>query len=359
MNESAFSESYTQARERFLQAAVAADAEIHRYPVSSQLPEDLSIDVACLGPRDAPTLVTSSGVHGVEGFIGSAIQFAWLQQAGPAACAGPLRHVLIHAVNPYGFATIRRFDEQNIDVNRNFLTPTESYAGVADGYRRVNAFLNPTTPPTPWELYRPRAMLQVARHGLRAIQQAVAGGQYEFPRGLFFGGHAPSQSAQLIKPACDAWIAAGQPVMHLDFHTGLGRYGICHLLLGEAETADSLAWYSQTFGASSLELPAAPGGVSYHTRGAFVAWMQRHFGVVRYRAATAEFGTYAPIRVLGALRAENRAYNYGQPTSRWYQAAKREILECFCPSDPKWRHQVLTTGLTLVDQAQQGLRRGE
>jgi len=28
----------------------------------------------------------------------------------------------------------------------------------------------------------------VLRHGLRAVTQAIAEGQYEFPRGLFFGG---------------------------------------------------------------------------------------------------------------------------------------------------------------------------
>ncbi len=83
---------------------------------------ELAIDVATIGADDAPTVVTSSGVHGVEGFFGLAVQHAILVRLRQARAESNIRHVLIHGVNPFGFSRIRRFNEENVDLNRNFLT---------------------------------------------------------------------------------------------------------------------------------------------------------------------------------------------------------------------------------------------
>jgi hypothetical protein len=56
--------------------------------------------------------------------------------------------VFIHAVNPYGFHHDRRVNEDNIDINRNFLTPEEfEMAWSRDpnfaGYVDADPFFNP------------------------------------------------------------------------------------------------------------------------------------------------------------------------------------------------------------------------
>lgn len=80
MSETHFSTSYDEARRRFREAAAVAGATLCEYPIGKRIAngQALTIDIAVLGPEGAPTLVTSSGVHGVEGFLGSAIQLAWL-----------------------------------------------------------------------------------------------------------------------------------------------------------------------------------------------------------------------------------------------------------------------------------------
>src|SRR5690606_34593874 len=71
--------SYSVARRRFLDAAGAAGAVVTSHPMPGNGPEgeDLSIDVARLGPGpgEAEKVVfVVSGTHGVEGFAGSECQ---------------------------------------------------------------------------------------------------------------------------------------------------------------------------------------------------------------------------------------------------------------------------------------------
>ena len=66
---------------------------------------------------------------------------------------------------------------------------------------------------------------------------------------------------------------------------------------------------------------------------------------------TAEFGTYAPLRVLQALRAENRAHHWGQPNDAGTRRAKRQLRETFAPADEGWRNTTVTRGLDIVRQA--------
>ncbi len=61
----------------------------------------------------------------------------------------------------------------------------------------------------------------------------------------------------------------------------------------------------------------------------------------------AEFGTYSMLRVLGALRAENRAHWWGQPEDKSYQWAKDELAEVFVPHDRRWRDNVLKQAVEL------------
>ena len=76
----------------------------------------MTIDVASSATEDADNvLVISSGLHGVEGFFGSAVQTMVLERWASSA-SPPVRCVLLHALNPYGFAWIRRPDENNEDL---------------------------------------------------------------------------------------------------------------------------------------------------------------------------------------------------------------------------------------------------
>ena len=77
--------------------------------------------------------------------------------------------VLVHVLNPYGMAWLRRFNEHNVDLNRNFLGPDETYEGAPDGYDDLDAFLNPRSLPS-WELFYLRAGWLILRHGMPTLR---------------------------------------------------------------------------------------------------------------------------------------------------------------------------------------------
>jgi hypothetical protein len=119
-----FADTYAGARDKFLSAARAARCDLFIYRLPNHMGPDgqeLTIDVGKLGSAEPQALlVLISGTHGVEGFCGSGCQVGFLidrlYEALPVNCGA----LLVHALNPYGFAWLRRVNEDNIDLNRNF-----------------------------------------------------------------------------------------------------------------------------------------------------------------------------------------------------------------------------------------------
>ncbi|MEE3372774.1 MAG: DUF2817 domain-containing protein [Planctomycetota bacterium] len=348
---------YQQARDAFCATTQRFGGRLAEYelPGRGARGERLVIDVARIGSETASCRVLiSSGLHGVEGFVGSAIQQAWLQsttsQLREFLENNALEVVLIHALNPYGFSWGRRVDADNIDLNRNFLLPAQAYAGAPQGYRELNRFLNPTGLPGHWDCYRLTAARWILRRGVSALKEAIASGQYDFPYGLFFGGQQATAATRVVHEQSADWIGKAGHVVHLDLHSGLGRWGHCRLLMPVDETR-LRPWCAELFGLTVLDGTEAAKRVSYPTRGTLVGWFNHFAGDCDYRGLVAEFGTYSPIRVLGALRAENRVHHSASEGRDKGRAARHELLECFCPGSRHWRVKVVHQGLTLIERA--------
>jgi hypothetical protein len=349
----AFSPNYITARERFRAAASSFGCQHTAYPINQVSPtgEELTIDVAiCGSPNSRQSVVISSGLHGVEGFLGSAIQLALLEKYQLiTSLPSDIRVVLIHALNPYGFAWRRRWNENNIDLNRNFLLPQEVFAGSPKDYPKFNSFLNPTSHPSQLEPYILQALWLILRYGMTSLRNTLPVGQYDFPKGLFFGGHAPSRTQEVLASNLPQWIGNASGVVHIDFHTGLGRWGTYKLLLDAPATSASYSRLAQRFGAETIE-PFSTEGVSYPIRGGFNTWCQTLLPKCRYDLLTAEFGTYSTIQVLKSLRSENRAYWWGK-ADQSYEWTKQQLVEMFAPISQKWREQCLAQGLDICKQA--------
>lgn len=380
-----FSADYAGARERFLAAAGRRGARLESHVFAARGPagEVLHLDAARLGDAAAPTLVVaSSGLHGVEGFFGSAVQLAWLDSGAALPPGAGL--LLLHALNPYGFAALRRWNEHNVDLNRNFLAERSflardpAYREIREVYARLQGFLNPPTPPSRWEPFAARALLRMLAQGLAArrrlgrrapglhrpgailelglaeLRKALPVGQYEHPQGLFYGGAEEEETTRLLRRHFPRWAAGAQRVLHLDFHTGLGPYGHCKLLVTEPEGSAAEAQLSREFGAEAVEPWGGRGRArqtAYPAHGIMTGDLGRHLPGVRYDGLTAEFGTYSALRVLAALRAENRAHFHADPGSPIHAWAKARLREAFCPADPRWRRTVVEQGLALLGRA--------
>lgn len=352
-----FSANYAEARAKFRAAAQRAGAALsaHRNPNARQ-PDGsgLTTDVARLGPapgKAAGVLVASSGTHGVEGFCGSGCQAGMLETGTyrllPPGCA----LVLVHAINPYGFAWLRRVNEHNIDLNRNNLDHGAGHP--ANGrYAEIHAWLTPRD----WHgTGRDEADAAIAayinEHGLFAFQEAVSGGQYDFPDGLFYGGRALSWSARTWREIVEAHCRGAGRVAHLDFHTGLGDYGACEIISVEGAGAErARLWYGD-----EVKSPERNDSLSAVVTGS----MENAFdGIARETEVTSvalECGTQTLPEVLEALRADNWLHLYGDPESDEGKAIQRQIRDAFYGDEPEWKAMIWETADRVVRQAAAGL----
>jgi hypothetical protein len=346
-----FSPDYITARARFRARAEARGLRLEAHPIDASGPsgEALTIDVARAGDADAGgVVIVSSGLHGVEGYFGAAVQLALLDREDVvASLPRGVSLLLLHALNPFGFAWLRRANEENVDLNRNFLRIGEPYRGSPAHYAAIEELLNPKHPPRRFDLFRLRSLPPILRHGMPVMKQAVAGGQFDFPRGLFFGGQGPSPTYRILAEHLGRWFGSAARVLHVDFHTGLGRWGTHQLLLDPGIDSGRFDWLRSQFG-ERVQHSDPVISIAYQTRGDLGAWCRSAFLDRTYDLLCAEFGTYPPLRVLEALRTENQAHFWGLPDDPDTQRAKRRLLEAFVPSDPRWRARAVAQGLEII-----------
>lgn len=351
--------NYAQAREQFSSLAAAADARLARYPIAARGPlgEALSADAAYLGAAQPLALVVlTSAVHGVEGYAGSALQQLWLAEY--AATLPPQAGVLlVHAVNPYGFAHDRRANEHNVDLNRNGL---QQFPGPANpAYAPLDRWLNPPSAPDRFDGYWLSGLAYLLRHGRARLTQAIAEGQYAFPRGLFYGGEGRQESLRILAEVCAApELQAARTVLHIDLHTGLGQYAQYQFLLDAPPSAPAFRAFSQWFGAARVRSDHPQSAAHYAAHGTLTQFAMATFPTARVLAATLEFGTEGPAAILKALRAENRWHHYGPRDHPAAIASKARLREALFPSNPAWRAAVIAHGREIFSRLRQALDSG-
>src|SRR6516165_10694390 len=199
-----FSRDYAEAQEKFLGAARAVEAALEHFSLDRSGPTGLplSTDVAWVGAGTATSvLVTISGTHGVEGFFGSATQTEWLRRAKSAALPEGVAALHIHAINPYGFAWLRRTNETNVDINRNWVDFTKALPSN----KRYDELAQDLCPADWSEASQAQTGARITAwikrqgpDGPAIYQQAVSGGQWDHPQGLFYGGRDVSWSRRTL-----------------------------------------------------------------------------------------------------------------------------------------------------------------
>ena len=259
----AFSTSYSEARRRFREASERLGLKLSSYPVADQNDDHcspLTIDVAIGGNEKAESaVVVSSGLHGAEGYLGSAVQMAMLEgEMGAFRSDSDVRIVLLHALNPFGYVTNRRTNGDNVDLNRNFLLPSEPYEGSPELYPKIDRWLNPASAPSRFWPVPASMVLDVLRFGLGPLINTIPVGQHEFPKGLFYGGREAAPEARIVQEHLEEWVGSADRIMHLDIHTGLGPFSKVQLLMGLTADDPGARWMVKAFGSDNVRtLPSA------------------------------------------------------------------------------------------------------
>ncbi len=344
-----FSRTYEIARARFIAAACAAGAKMDELHLDAMGPagSPLAIEIAWFG-LDNPSrvLIHSSGIHGVEGFAGSAIQLALLDSELNIPPDAAL--ILVHCLNPYGMAWLRRVNENNVDLNRNFIVADEGRSGAADAYRRLDSLLNPTRPPAGLDMFYPRAVRAILKYGMPALRQAIAEGQYEYPQGLFYGGKELEKGALLYLGWLSLHLKAVQHVFAIDVHTGLGKWGEEALYLrGGGDTSQQAVELAAKLGKAVVT--DAPAHGAYEIRGMLSGIFNMLDPRPEWSFLLQEFGTFPALTVLNALRNENYWYHRGfNSREHW---SRQRLKQMLAPDNRKWRDSVVERGVSLCKRS--------
>lgn len=354
-----FSSDYREARDRFLEAVKAAGATtIETIPHShAKGPKDetLSIDVAQFGPKDAKKfLVIVSGTHGVEGFAGSAIQVGLIREQVVSSPPDGIGVLLIHALNPYGMANGRRFNEENVDLNRNFRDHSEPYPENLK-YEKLASVIAPKSVSfwpevgSWWRLLSYRA-----RHGTKATQAAISQGQYSHADGLFYGGNSVAWSNTALRSIADRYLSKSKRVVVVDVHTGLGAFGDYEIILNDPVDSEVFQRAIGIWGnrvKSTMRDSASP-----HVTGALKRGITDNLGV-QVTTVSLEFGTLPSIQVFKALRAENWLHHHGDENDPKAEAIKESLLRAFYPNSVEWKASVWNQGRDVIESTLSWLKK--
>lgn len=354
---SRFAADYAQARERFLRAAQkrGATMDTHRNPgCAGPGGSPLYTDVAWIGPRDAGhVLVCVSGTHGVEGHCGSACQVEILTHPECAALPSDTATLFVHALNPYGMAHDRRVNEDNIDLNRNWIDHDAPPSN--EDYELLHAALVPSSWTGPEREQADRQLLELARErGVEFVQTAITQGQWAHPDGLFYGGREHAWSTRLLSEICTEFLPGRRHVAYIDLHTGLGGRGEAEPIFRGGRDSGALdrarEWYgqvTQSEDGTSSSTPIVGNTASLVADALDAAQL--------LTAITLEFGTLPGLEVLTALRADNWLHLQRDPGLKLEQQIAQQIREAFCPSDEQWRAAVVAKARDAYRSALGGL----
>jgi hypothetical protein len=352
-----FAADYTEARRKFCDAARDAGGDLERVTHPQPGPEggDLSMDLAWFGPRSAGSvLVMVSATHGAEGFCGSGAQVDWLRRGEASRLPVGVAVMMIHAVNPFGFAWLRRVTEDNVDLNRNWIDFTGTLP-ANPGYDRLSEAICPAE----WTDDARSASDAIlgayaAEHGFPALQKAITGGQYAHPDGLFFGGASATWSRRAQSDALRQHLENAGKVAVIDYHTGLGPWGYGEQILTDRRGSEAFARASAWWGAA-ITSPADGTSTSADITGDNLGALAELLPHAEVTGMALEFGTQSLIEVLTALRADAWLHAHGDVESTQGRTIKAQVRRAFYGDADDWKGMVAGQSLLATRQGIRGL----
>jgi len=340
--------SYRQLRDRFLKAATAVGASLSEYahPLPGPFAEALFTDVAWIGAPDArKVLVALSGTHGVEGYYGSDCQSRWLESLKDRALPEGVAVLMIHLINPWGTAWMRRVNEDNLDQNRNYLDFNKPLPNNR-AYQDVHAIYACEHLSGPLRDQADALFnAAIAEQGWSGLMSVVEAGQYEFADGLFYGGTGPSWSNRTLRSIVEKHLSGVDVAACFDLHTGAGDYGHPMLMsivesaypaLDDAKALFGPWLFTLITGANQI----SETGVAATSTGYTSQMLLDALPGVHLMPFVIECGTYAGELVHGHLRDDHWLHLYGDPLDETGRRIKQGLLEQFYPTDPDWQEVV-------------------
>jgi hypothetical protein len=314
--------------------------------------KDLSIDWILVNARTRKEklLVISTGLHGIEGYIGSAVMQLFFNEFIHRIDPYYTGVLFIHSQNPWGMSNWERTNPNNVDLNRNFISGTFQSPQMDNlDYPRLKTFLCPDRPLSTLMAEKARfvagLLMTLLQVGTSRLREATLMGQYDFPQGIYFTGQAHQEETRLLMGLYQNAFKGYQRIVHIDLHSGYGPRDQMTVVTSPLERLNSEEIQKKyrlgrVAGANPDEF--------YSMHGDMNDWeyklVQMTYPGASIFAANFEFGTYgdsflAEARSLRITIMKNQMNQYGglKKTEKWVE---REYRELYLPSEPAWYAKV-------------------
>ena len=365
-----FPKTYEVSRERFRNNLSVIQkywpkAELSRHHIVDD--EDLTIDWIQSNALDVnnKVFILTTGEHGIEGYVGSAMQQRFIEKFLPRLDPRTTGLLLVHSINPWGMKHHRRVNSRNVDLNRTFVWNNSFDNTINPDYDRLLDIIRADKPFRNLSLsnleYYFKLTQKIAQMGWPAFKSTFLLGQYRHPNGLFYGGEGYQEETQVLINLYRQSFSSFRQILHLDMHTGYGpRYQMSmvnsvHEKVSSQEFVEKFN-YPLIVAANPDEFYAITGDMIDYV---YEMW-QHEFSNKRLYATAFEFGTYGDkfkgkVGMPRAMSFENRLYWQGTQDEKLAARVKQDFEELFNPSAPEWKEKAVQD----ADQAFEGILQAE
>ena len=307
---------------------------------------DLTIEVisAEATRQKQKLLILTTGLHGIEGYVGSGILQLFIEEYLPRLDHETTGLLLVHPINAYGMKHRTRVNKNSVDLNRNFEENFDSLKPLNSHYESLAHLLNPARP-LQHPLYEKFSftwnVLKALPKGARHIREAALMGQYRVHNGMYFGGFEPQEETKFIQNIFLNSTRDYKQVVLLDIHTGYGPRWQMTLVNPPSEKMTA----KETATRFKVPLVAGVNPDEFYTiHGDMVEYFHNmitsKYPEKKMYAGAFEFGTYGESLLEGIHSLRTTALEHGL---RWFggsdaarQWMEQEYNELFVPADPKW-----------------------
>jgi hypothetical protein len=248
---------------------------------------------------------------------------------------------------------LRRVNEDNIDLNRNYVDfgepqdPNEYYLEVKDLVLPEHFGEESEAAMQDW----------IKENGVDNYQKAVMNGQRVDPQGVFYGGTRASWSNETMRKILPEVLSRQKNVALMDIHTGLGPYGHGDLIHAYAKDSAGYTELQKWFGDEVIAISAGDyGEVAAVPGGPIVSSLDTILPDHNSFALVNEYGTVDFDRVIKAIRADNWLHIRGDLASEQGQAIKQEMRDCFYCVKDEWRQMIWDRAIWSFERMARGLR---
>lgn len=298
-------------------------------------------------------IVLTTGVHGMEGYIGSVMLDVFFDEIYPTLNTNNTGILIVANVNPYGMKYMRRYNENNVDLNRNFIEDWDSFDRSCNKeYPKVEFFLQPTGKMGNAFWHEVSFFLSLAKEaiftGADTISDALLTGQYEYPTGVYYGGNGDEKSTTYLKGVFSECLDGSyENIIHVDIHSGYGpRYNM--VIFNSVQDPTTEAEAREMFGYDYII--ATDSEDFYETFGDTTDYfyrLARAKGSDKELYSTCfEFGTIGDsfIDSIFSLKYtvdENRQHWYPTTNSITSEMVRENYYELFYPTETEWREKTI------------------